>query len=227
MEIVSGKIVGYDERTGQLKILAPYTNYDRMAKREYESVEIGLPDGRRISPEQRMLAHVLIREVADWCGEMPECMKRLMKMEFIVNRLEGMEKELFSLSDCDMTTAREFITYLIEFIVLHEVPTKKPLAEQCEDIQRFVYFCLMNKRCCITHRRAGLELHHVDAVGMGRNRNEITHIGMRALPLGSQFHKEVHNIGNEAFMARYHLEPVKVNEEIAKAYKLGKKEKSA
>ena len=149
------------------------------------------------------------------------------EVEFIVNRLEGMEKELFSLSDCDMTTAREFITYLIEFIVLHEIPTKKPLAEQCEDIQRFVYFCLMNKRCCITHRRAGLELHHVDAVGIGRNRKEITHIGMRALPLGAQLHGEAHKIGNTEFMDKYHLEPVAITEEIAKVYKLGKKEKSA
>jgi len=220
MEIVSGKIVGYDERTGQLKIVAPYMNYDRMARRQYEMVEIGLQDGRQISPEQRMLAHVLIREIADWYGDFPECVKRLMKMDFIVNRLEGLEKELFSLSNCDMTTAREFITYLIEFIVLHEIPTAEPLVTRCEDIQRFVYFCLMNKRCCITHRRAGLELHHVDAVGMGRNRNEITHIGMRALPLNSKFHKEAHNIGSRAFMERYHLEPVAITKEIAKVYKL-------
>lgn len=220
MEIVSGKIVGYDERTEQLLIRAPYGNYDRMAKRQYETVEIGLQDGRQISPAQRALANILIREIADWCGDLPEYMRRTMKMAFISTLHENIERNLFSLSDCDMTTARGFITYLIEFIILHEVPTKEPLTKRCEDIGKLVYFCLMNKRCCITHKRAGLELHHVDAVGMGRSRNEITHIGMRALPLGAQYHEEAHIMGNTEFMDKYHLEPVAITKEIAKVHRL-------
>ena len=64
MEIIGGKITGYDERAGMLHIEAPYTNYNRMTLRQYSEVEIGLADGRRITPEQRKKAHALIGEIA-------------------------------------------------------------------------------------------------------------------------------------------------------------------
>lgn len=77
--------------------------------------------------------------------------------------------------------------------------------------------CLVYKKCCISGKRA--ELHHVDKVGMGRNRNEITHIGMKALPLSRKYHIEVHTIGQKAFEAKYHVFGVKIDEVIASKYK--------
>ena len=77
--------------------------------------------------------------------------------------------------------------------------------------------CLVYKKCCISGKRA--ELHHVDTVGMGRNRNEITHIGMKALPLSRKYHIEVHNIGQKAFEKKYHVFGVKIDEVIASKYK--------
>ena len=76
----------------------------------------------------------------------------------------------------------------------------------------------MNKRCAVCGRKA--ELHHVDHVGMGRNRKEICHIGMRALPLCREHHTEIHKVGQTDFLKRYILEPVKIDERIAKVYRL-------
>ena len=221
MEIIRGKITSADECG--IMIFAPYSDIEHMTLRKYSEVQIGLPDGRTISPEQRKKAHALINEIAEWMGEIPEYVKRLVKMEFIVNSLQSLEKELFSLSNCDITTAREFITYLIDFMIEHDIPSKIPLYEQCEDIYRYVYSCALKKRCAISGRRA--ELHHVDTVGMGRDRDDIIHIGMRVLPLSREYHTLAHTKGNDWLLNEYHLEPITVDKQIAKVYKLNTKEK--
>ena len=113
MEIVSGNVVDISP-DGYIIVRAALPNIDRALIRHYDKIQIGLPDGRTISPEQRRKAYALMREIAEWMGDLPEYVKRLMKMEFMVTRMQALEKHIFSLSDCDMTTAREFITYLID-----------------------------------------------------------------------------------------------------------------
>ncbi len=198
----------------------------RALLRAYHTVEIILPDGRRISPEQRRKVYALIGEVAEYVDGIRsagtiESAKKTLKMEFMLSRMEGMERRLFSLSDCDVTTARAFINFLVEFIIENDIPTRVPLIENCEDIAAYVYACLMNKKCAVCGRHA--DLHHVDVVGMGRDRKEICHIGMRALPLCREHHTEIHSIGQEDFLRRYILEPVKIDERIADVYGLRKK----
>ena len=54
MEIVSGRIV--EVRQDGFTVAVPYGNIDRMLTRRYDEVQIGLPDGRSITPEQRRKA---------------------------------------------------------------------------------------------------------------------------------------------------------------------------
>ena len=197
----------------------------RAMLRDYKDVEIILPDGRRISPEQRRKVYALIGDVAEYVDGIRnagtvESAKKTLKMEFMLSRMEGMERRLFSLATCDVTTAREFINFLVEFIIENDIPTRVPLIENCEDIERYVYACLMSKKCAVCGRKA--ELHHCNGsvVGMGRNRKEICHIGMCALPLCREHHTEIHRIGQGDFLKRYMLESVKIDERIAKVYGL-------
>lgn len=120
-----------------------------------------------------------------------------------------------------MTTARMFITYLIEFVLEFDVPLKMPLTEVCDDILKAVYACLMHKKCIVCGQKT--ELHHVDRVGMGGNRDDMIHIGMECLPLCSDHHREAHDHGDRALMDKYHLEPIKIDEKIARLYRLGRR----
>ena len=221
MEIVSGNVVDISP-DGYIIARAALPNIDRALIRHYDKIQIGLPDGRTISPEQRRKAYALMREIAEWMGDLPEYVKRLMKMEFMVTRMQALEKHIFSLSDCDMTTAREFITYLIDFIIEHDVPTQTPLIELCDDISRYVYACLMHKKCAVCGANH-VDLHHTQAVGAGRNRDEIFQIGMPVLPLCREHHMESHNIGQKSFLDKYHLQPIGLTVEIGKVYGLTKK----
>ena len=213
--VLLGDVV--EERDNGLSIFVPFP-HDKKKPEGYQSVVgVELVDKRHISADQRKKAYVLISYIAAWWGYTPlEAMKEMLKLMF-VGEAETLRRT-FSLSDCDMTTARLFITYLIDFCILHGVDVGEPLYQLSEDIPRYVWACLMNKRCAVCGRKA--ELHHVDAVGMGRNRKEICHIGMRALPLCREHHTEIHAVGREDFLKRYFLEPVRIDERIAKVYRL-------
>ena len=213
--VLLGDVV--EERNNGLSIFVPFP-HDKKKPEGYQSVVgVELVDKRHISADQRKKAYVLISYIAAWWGYTPlEAMKEMLKLMFI-GEAETLRRT-FSLSDCDMTTARLFITYLIDFCILHGVDVGEPLYQLSEDIPRYVWACLMNKRCAVCGRKA--ELHHVDAVGMGRNRKEICHIGMRALPLCRGHHTEIHAVGQEDFLRRYIIEPVRIDERIAKVYRL-------
>ncbi|WP_196602105.1 putative HNHc nuclease [Pectinatus frisingensis] len=219
MEIVSGKIVNIT--TDKLIIQAPYKNIERVCLRKYKDVCIGLPDGRRITPAQRKKAYVLLTKISEWSGYTPvEVIKETTKLQFMAET-ENITGKVFSLSDCDVTTAREYISFLIDFVIENNVPVGQPLIELCEDINKYVYACLMNKVCAVCGKPA--QLHHVDRIGMGRNRNTINHLNMLVLPLCGKHHIECHGMSQYEFNEKYHLVSIKLTEEIGKKYNLSKK----
>ena len=175
----------------------------------------GQPDDNGGAEEK---AYALLGEISDYMGEMPEYTKRLFKLKFIHEQMKGMADDVFSLGSCDVTLARDFITYLIDFIIAHEIPTKVPLSELCEDIQKFVYSCAIKKICCVCGKKA--ELHHVDVIGSRYDRDKPIHEGLRALPLCREHHTEAHNMTEQAFLKKYHLEPIVITKELCKKWRL-------
>lgn len=193
-----------------------------------DDVTIVWQDSRTISPEQRRKAWALIGEIAAFAGYVgagdKEQLNADMKRQFLIKHVDELTAEAikrFSLSDIDMTTARLYITFLVDFCIEHGVPTKLPLWEMADDIEQYVYKCSVLKLCAVCRKHAGI--HHVDTVGMGRNRDTIDHIGMMHLPLCwgvGGHHQEVEQIGNRAFLEKYHLVPIPIDERIAKIHKL-------
>jgi hypothetical protein len=181
-------------------------------------------DSRSRSLEQIKIAWALMTEIAEWQGQDKESTYHEQQLIFSDKFMEVLQGRLFHLSSATMSEASMFITMLIEVIIQYGIPTKMPLYEMAEDVGQYVYACLVNRKCAVCGRKT--ELHHVDAVGMGYNRREICHIGMRCLPLCREHHMETHNIGTRAFEEKYHLVPVKIDERIAKIYKLKGEEKN-
>ena len=221
-ENVIGEIVGVDE-TGIATIKAAIPDLNRAIIRKYKTVQITFDDGRKISCTQRRKCYALLGEIAEYVdgyrtAETVEEEKQHMKLEFMLKRMEGMERRLFSLADCDVTTAREFITFLIDFIIANDIPTRVPLIDNCDDIPAYVYACLVHKKCCVCGKHA--DLHHCEggAVGMGNDRTKIDHIGRPALPLCREHHTVIHQMGQADFISRYHLVTIPIDKKIAKIY---------
>lgn len=203
-------------------LFLPCTQHHELVNRSGGTVIVEVPDPRRLSHEQRMKAHVLIAYIADWYGATPqETMKVLLKEMFRGQEPSLIEDE-FSLSDCSMECARKFITWLIDFCLLHNVPTGVPMNELTEDVPRYVWACCLNHRCAVCGKPC--DLHHVDRVGMGRNRDKIIHLGLRVLPLCREHHTLAHSMGDEKFMKKYFLQPIPIDERIAREYELERSE---
>lgn len=216
MEILDGKIADYSN--GIITAKADFNNTERFCRISPGECLIVLKDSRTITAEQRKKAYALLGEIADYMGEMPEYTKRLFKLKFIHDELKGIADDVFSLSNCDVTIAHDFITYLIDFIIAHEIPTKVPLAELCEDVEKFVYACAMKKICCVCGKKA--ELHHYDAIGRRYDRDKPVHEGLRALPLCREHHIRAHEISKETFLEEYHLQPITIDKSICKKWRL-------
>lgn len=220
---VRGKIVNYDERRGVVTIEAPYADFVTMCRREYKEVEITLLDSRPLSDKQRKSCYAMIREIALWSGYEPDEIKDMFKFNFLSALEETMNT--FSLSDAPMSLVAAFQTFLARFIVAHNVPTRRPMLEYVDDIDDYVYTCLINKKCPICGKKA--DIHHLDAVGMGRDRNTIIHEGMEVISLCREHHTEVHTIGRDTFMKKYHLgdHGIEADKTICKIYGLNTKQR--
>lgn len=219
--LLNGKVIG--AKGGNIFVTIPVTDTqkEQIAATSRPDVVVEFEDGRQITVKQRKKIYVLIKCIADWQGYTPtEVTKELLKYEFISSPIREAisSDDSFSLSDCDRTTARLFITWLIEFCLTHDIPCGEPLWKLCEDIEKYMWACTVTKHCAVCGKKA--ELHHYDTVGTGRNRKEICHIGMKCLPLCRKHHTQIHKIGRDEFCKRYILEPIKIDEKIAQAYKL-------
>ena len=205
--IVTAKIEKLEN--GKL-VLKPDVDISRfLAQKRPRRVEVRLDDGRTISADQRRKIFAIIRDISLWSGQEPEELRLYLEWDFCSRCL----REWFSLSNCDMTTAREFITYLIQFCFHWGVPTKDSLLTQTDDIGKYLYLCLENRRCAICNQPA--EVHHVDRVGMGRDREAIVHVGLNAIALCRRHHEEAHR-REKALFADYHKHYV----EKLNAYKM-------
>lgn len=220
--IIDGTITDY--RNGVLTIKAPCDDWELMCKREISKVKVQLMDGRTLSDKQRRSCYALIGAIADWSGDDKISIKDYMKIEFWQSHLEDLNDQIFSLSNAPMSLVAEFQRFLVRFIVSNDVPTKWSLLGMVDDVGDYIYSCLIAKKCCICGRKA--DLHHVDRVGMGRDREEIIHEGMEVLPLCREHHDELHMKGQDSFMDLYHLESgIELDRTLCRIYGLKSRRK--
>lgn len=203
VETVKGRIVGYDTKRQELLIRAPYADWHLMTKREYSQVLVQPIDGRALSDKQRKFCYALLNQISDFTGQDIHSTKEYLKIRFLADDLGETADKIFSLSNAPMSLVCAYQRYLVRFILEFDIPCDIPLLEYVDDVQDYIYSCLLNKKCCICG--AHTDLHHVERVGMGRNRNDIIHEGLEVLPLCREHHQEAHTMPDEEFFGRYHI----------------------
>ena len=220
LETVKGKITEYNPETGDMVIRASYPDWFTASKREYRDVRIELIDSRRISNRQRNACYAMIKEISNFTGMSAAGEKDHLKIKFLVDDLGKTADGIFSLSDCSVSLACAFQKFLVRFILENDIPCSRRLLEFVDDTGDYLYACLRFKKCCICGMPA--DLHHVDRVGMGHNRQEIVHEGMRVLSLCREHHSEAHTMGHKEFAEKYHLGDgwVVLDKELCKVYGL-------
>lgn len=195
-----GKLQQYkiDETGTTLVIKIPNKNYQEAIESKcIKTCGLWLDDGRYISAEQRKKAYATIRDIAEYTGYLPEEMKEWLKYMHIIRT----GCQYFSLSDCSMQTAREFINTLLEIALEQGVPLTDLAINRTDDISRYLYYCLKHKRCAVCGKKG--ELHHWDAIGMGKDRRHYNDSLHRKICLCRTHHTLCHAKGREVFEHTY------------------------
>ena len=203
VDVVKGRIVDYDPVSGKAHIEAIYPDWYTLAKREVRECLVQLIDGRELSSKQRKACYALMGAIADYGGMSKDRTKELMKLKFLAENVEDLSDRIFSLSNAPMSVVCAFQRFLVQSILEWDIPTNFSLLDMADDVSDFIYGCLVNKKCVVCGRPA--DLHHVQRVGMGRNRDEIIHEGMEVLPLCREHHTEAHTMPDKDFFDKYHL----------------------
>jgi len=179
---------------------------DMIRRKGLRYAELRFDDGRHISVEQRKKAYATIRDIADWAGYLPEEMKEHLKYEHMIRTGDA----YFSLSNCSMDTAREFINTILEFSLENGVPLTDDALNRTDDIGRYLYYCIMHRKCAICGRDG--EIHHEDAIGMGNNRNRIDDSSYRKICLCREHHTAAHQMGVKRFREMYKVYGITVKD---------------
>ncbi len=178
-----------------------------LTEKAIKKAEIRFDDGRTISAEQRRKAYATIRDIADYTGYLPEEQKEWLKYLHI----ERTGSANFSLSDCTMDTAREFINTMLEYALEMGIPLSEEAINRTDDIGKYLYFCLKHKKCAICGR-AG-EIHHEDAIGMGNDRTELDDSNHKKICLCREHHTIAHQMGVQRFTKMYKVYGIIFKEE--------------
>lgn len=213
--IVTAKIIGYD---GKNMVVIPDASIDKeLIQKQINRVEIRLNDGRTITAEQRKKAYATIRDISDYSGHAPEFLKEWFKYEYII-KTGG---KYFSLSDCSVTVARQYINVLIDFCLHYGVPVYEPMTDRTDDIDACLYMCLYYRKCAVCGRAA--DVHHVTGskLGMGADRDKAHHVGREAIALCRTHHNEAHSREKE-FFEENHIYGIKLDETLCERLNLRK-----
>lgn len=216
--VTKGKIIEISE-SGYATIRVPI-NFNTIIHREVKECYVDFIDSRPLSDKQRKMVYSLINAISEWSGSSTHEIKEALKLQFWAERVDTLADKIFSLSNAPMSLVAEFQKFLISFILDNNIPTKRPLREYVDDIEHYVYMCLINKKCAVCGK-ANAELNHIDTVGMGNDRTQINHIGKEAISLCRDHHKEYHNIGEKSFFEKYHFTGgIEIDKTICRIYGL-------
>lgn len=201
-----------DSRGAWLKCHIPNELIDERFVASVMHGEIRVDDGRRISSEQRKKIYALCRDISDYTGHDVEDLKEnILKVGFMIKE----DRDYFSLSDVDMTTARYFIEYILEFCFEWDVPLSDKTVVLAKEVNNYLYLCLKYRRCAVCGRYADIH-HHEGLIGAGRNRAKHNHEESKFIALCRTHHTECHTLGHKTFENKYKLAAIKLNAQAIK-----------
>lgn len=101
--------------------------------------------------------------------------------------------------------ANKFVDFLFDFMIEHDIPIRKEIAELYDETQKnkYIFSLLLHKKCCVCGKPI-TGPHHIDRVGTQGYKND-TGLDKRLSPLCPYHHAEIEtgNYTNEEFKEKY------------------------
>ena len=173
--------------------------------------EFTLFDNRIITAHQRKKIHAILSDIVNSSGDGKNAydiksIKEDMKLMFCESK--GIDE--FSTSeltgDCTVSTASEFITFLLDFCLDYGISLSDPPIELAEDIKHQLIKCLYERKCAVCWQ-PGM-VHKVTTTGAKKlpGRHEV-------MCLCSNHYQEAESIGHKSFADKQHVLGILMNQE--------------
>lgn len=159
-----------------------------------------------ITKDQRRKIFAILKDIASYTGDNVETLRENISQSFI----QATEYEQFSLSNCSKELAKDFIEYLLVLSFELGVQLTEDPKKDLDDLSGYLRLCINKKICCICGKPHS-DIHHVETVGMGRDRTKINDDDNKKMCLCREHHTEYHKIGQEDFEDKYHVYGVEVS----------------
>ena len=178
--------------------------------------ELVITDGRTITLKQRRKIFALLNDIYMHTGQ-PQNDLRLI-FQFYLETIKGYDP--ISLKTTTVTIARELIELILEWTFANDIPLNHKTSDLMKEDKKFIYLTVVNRQCIICGKPHS-DLAHKQAIGRGRNRNQMDHYGHEVLALCREHHQSQHNMGITSFNKKYHLENswIKVDDRLNKMLK--------
>ena len=176
---------------------------------------IEIHDKRHISHEQRKKWFALIRDASFYTGYPVDYLHQLFKAMYSI-----LEDKQVSMSNTDMTTAKEMIDMLLTWCFDNDVPLAHDTGQLFKGEEQWTYQCFKNRICVVCGKKA--DRHHTlgSKVGMGNNRNKIDNVGRKFIPLCRIHHSMIESGSEIEFCKKHHIKAIKLNKEQVEEFKL-------
>lgn len=167
-----------------------------------------------ITQLQRKHFYALLGDYSEYTGVPLDATESYFKYRFMVE--EGLD-ELPSVARNMMkkSTASKLLTFIITDLIHKEIPFRKQQFYLTTDTNKMLYAMTL-KRLCVVCGKPNADIAHFEAVGQGRNRRKINHEKHHLLSLCREHHTEQHTIGWTEFMNKYHVKPIKLDNQAIK-----------
>ncbi|RDG20905.1 hypothetical protein DQM14_02145 [Limosilactobacillus fermentum] len=206
--MISGTATWKDDRWEVIPDKPPgqlfFEHLETLNSEEPEKIKVMLefPDPRQARPKQRALFFALLHDIWDYTGQPEGWLKDYFYSRFTI-RTAGKTISLSNETESTVSDATFLIDDVIDFIFEYEIPVKTGYALLPRDENHFQWRCIRHRKCLVCGQHA--DIHHVDELGAGRNRNKQDHTKFRLAALCREHHTEIHQIGVQEFLQRHHF----------------------
>ncbi|KRL02503.1 putative HNHc nuclease [Liquorilactobacillus capillatus] len=203
-----GKISSINGNTVQIVLdnVLDVSKVNRLADGQKPTVELSVPDSRRITPDQRKKIWALIHDLCQHTGDVPDEWEKIFKFKTHID----LGVKPFSLSDCSVTVANYMILEILDFLFQEDIPFKTKTWDSIPNYFPKQMLAIRQRQCVICGAHA--DIAHYQAVG-NRKRSMVDHRKFYFMSLCRVHHTEQHKLGVMSFCEKYHIKPVKLSEE--------------
>lgn len=170
----------------------------------------------KITDDQRKLLFALWRDYESYTGVPLDAVESWFKYQYMLyadlDRLPSVSRGAMS-----KHLATDFITFTLEYYLNNGIPFMQADWYKGADVARVCYAMLV-KRICFICGKEHSDIHHLNGstIGMGNDREKVSHIGRRVVCLCREDHGKIHQGGELAFFRKHHIVPIKLTEKEIK-----------